>query len=930
MTQVTAAGLVAFLVADTTEVDVAFFSEYGELFHGVDRQTLVITANQRLGRFLSEQWNQWQQRSGQSAWPTLPCCALQLWLQQVWDHMLVNGLPADTVKLLLNPGQQSTLWSRIVAEQLADSSILSAESLTDTAIQAWKTLRQWRKTLADLDEGFEETALLKQCVQTYQQQCAALGVMDEVARTEIIIEHIDSHFFLPVARIVLVGFDNINPLEQSLFDALQLRGVAVGHFDLALPSQCRRLGVSDSQTEIQQAARWAAALIAKRQGDQQTPPRVGIVIPDLANRRAEVQSIFNEVFEPQSILSSQPRHAPSFNTSAAQPLAQTPVMATALLALKCLGRQLDVKTLNRLLASPFLWTRGQLAQRLNLGQRLRCEYHQVALAAVVNLGEAHYTPTSPGDTEHWLSQLQAVFQLHRQWQYLTLSFAQWGEKFTEFLATLGWPGPRQLDTLEFQQVSRWPGLIELLASLDAVERQPVTWQRALSELNRIAYTPFHPQTQSSPVQILGLLEAAGMQFDYLWVMGLDYRVWPEPCKPNPLLPLAQQKRWQMPRASAERELTMAEQLTRRLSVSAYQVVMSYPLTDGDQPLRASPLLNDFDEVQAQDLNFDTAANHIQLNAPVAMAYLTDAQGPAVNDKNTVRGGTQILKNQALCPFKAFAEHRLRAQNAELFQPGITPLIRGNLIHKSLEIIWRQLRNQEALLALRDEPCVELIASSVMAAWNGLEISKTIGLQVQNLERQRTAELLGQWLAVEKQRQPFVVEFQEKAIAYDLDGLQLNLRYDRTDRLLGSDQHMVIDYKTGQTDIKKWFGERPDEPQVPLYALIDRQWVVAAAFAQINRQEVALKGVCADAIDGLVIVDELEKWAMPTSWEGLLDHWQRTLSNLARSFFAGQAQVDPKQKPMTCNFCQLHNVCRIDGIDGIDDREQGPQGDAGDH
>ena len=82
----------------------------------------------------------------------------------------------------------------------------------------------------------------------------------------------------------------------------------------------------------------------------------------------------------------------------------------------------------------------------------------------------------------------------------------------------------------------------------------VSFTEALGHLQRLSYRPFAAQNRRFPLQILGLLEAAGQPFDALWVMGMDGRNWPPPAQPNPLLPIALQRAQLMPRSSSQREL----------------------------------------------------------------------------------------------------------------------------------------------------------------------------------------------------------------------------------------------------------------------------------------------------------------------------------------------------------------------------------------
>src|SRR5690606_39027744 len=95
------------------------------------------------------------------------------------------------------------------------------------------------------------------------------------------------------------------------------------------------------------------------------------------------------------------------------------------------------------------------------------------------------------------------------------------------------------------------------AALAVTGEQP-SWAEALGELRRLAAaTPFQPRTPDARLQVLGVLEAAGLRFDALWVCGTTDGRWPEPLAPHPLLPAGLQRRLAMPRAQPAHELTMA-------------------------------------------------------------------------------------------------------------------------------------------------------------------------------------------------------------------------------------------------------------------------------------------------------------------------------------------------------------------------------------
>ena len=85
-----------------------------------------------------------------------------------------------------------------------------------------------------------------------------------------------------------------------------------------------------------------------------------------------------------------------------------------------------------------------------------------------------------------------------------------------------------------------------------------------------------------------------------------------------------------------------------------------------------------------------------------------------------------------------------------------------------------------------------------------------------LEEQRLTRLVTEWLEYEAARIDFVVAETEVKRTVHLDGLTLDLRLDRIDRL-SDGSLLVIDYKSGNVSPNAWELPRPDDVQLPLYA-----------------------------------------------------------------------------------------------------------------
>jgi hypothetical protein len=137
------------------------------------------------------------------------------------------------------------------------------------------------------------------------------------------------------------------------------------------------------------------------------------------------------------------------------------------------------------------------------------------------------------------------------------------------------------------------------------------------------------------------------------------------------------------------------------------------------------------------------------------------------------------------------------------------------------------------------------------------------------------------------------------------GLDFRVRVDRMDRLADG-ARVLLDYKTG-TAGADWRGERPDNPQLPVYALMYPEALVAVAYAKVNAGE-----------PGFVAESErpgvFKAGARPSNLENLagfaeLVHtWSLRVERIAAEFASGRAEVAPTLK--ACRTCVLHGLCRV--------------------
>lgn len=890
-----------------------------EIISALQRGAQIITANERLARDLRLAVADKHQHQGTTVWVRPPILSWPAWQQQCLDELLERALlgEIETPPADLKSHQVEAVWESIIERSAAGRGLLQTGATALAAVEAWDLLCGWQVPLSELsadsagrtgDEaaGVDDIHAFADWAHAYQRCCACERWLDPAQATDYLTKQLRAGHLTAGSELVLAGFDELRPQQQAYVNAYRQAGgqVTLAAAPVVKPAAVGLHPCLDTTAECRAAANWARAILQREPG-----ARIGIVVHDLAAIRSLIVRIVDECLRPGARLPGDTDQPPLWNVSLGTPLSDTPLIHDALQWLTLGAGPVEWPVASGLLRSPFMaGADTEHGARARLDARLR----RKGLARL-SLNDLCFWSSQAEDCPQLSERLQSARNGLRELPSRQ-SAGAWAGVFSQFLNTLGWSRGRVLDSHEYQTVQAWWNLLAEFAGLDAFTPGQ-GWLSALQRLRVLAGRRlFQPQSPPAPVQILGLLETSGLTFDYLWIMGLHDGHWPASPRPHPFIPVQLQRRYQMPHASAERELEFAQQATKRLLASAEEIVVSWPQRDGDAELRPSPLFNGLGFAD-QRVQLTPDLMHVIHGHSPAVSF-TDVMPPALSDAEPLRGGTAVLKNQAACPFRAFATHRLHATVPEEPEPGLDALARGSLVHAVMQAVWETLRERSALQqeqsALRS-----LVSECVEQAVSGWERDNHHSLppRFRAVECTRLTSLALDWLRLDAERGDFTVVAREAEQALEIGGLTLRGRLDRLDRLPDG-RCLIIDYKTGQVDPKVWLDERPDDPQLPLYALAHRRSVAGVAFAQVRVGDVKYAGVAAEAdcAPGLVAVSDWK--ARPEGCDdlpALLDYWQTQLNALAAAFRVGVAEVDPKDPRRTCTYCKLGPLCRIDEL-----------------
>jgi ATP-dependent helicase/nuclease subunit B len=876
-----------------------------EVAQAIERGAAVVTGNQRTARTLRRALDQRNRELGLVSWRPAPVMAWEAWTAGLWHRLLING---EATHLLLNRTQEHAVWREILEQDSELASLRSKDSLAEMAARAWRLLcsYQGQRRLGTTWDGTDARAF-QLWVREFVRRCRVDGLLSQAQLEETLRRTLETgRMVAGVEDILLVGFDRMTPSQTALVEAVKAIGWRVEELQPAVEMKSRLLvEATDEREELETAARWLRQFAGEHPN-----ARVAVIVPELEEQRAEIDRVFREVMAPELQRIEASSEAAPYEFSLGIMLAETSMAAVALELLRWVTEALPLERVSGLLLSPYFGTaedemlaRAEFdAFELRKEKMLRPEISLDWMVAVV---EGSRRRTRLGRLLARLRAMQRTVAARLRGTERR-SHAEWAERMRELLDAAGWGAGTGESSVEVQTRDKWESALDELSTLD-FNGARVAFVQAFDALERIArQTVFAPESREAPVQVMGPLEAAGGSFDAIWFLRGGEMNWPKSMGTAPLLPWGLQRDLGMPGTDVTHDTTEARQVAERIASSAGMAVFSYARHSSEGRQRHSPVLDGLGLVECAA---EEIAGTQEERAVVELERVEDNEQLPILPDQVIHGGAEILRLQAACGFRAFAQRRLWSSEIPEVPMGMDAAERGTVVHRVLELFWDATQTQSALQAMTQAEREELLDRCIEdALGKEIELSATPwDAAYIDMQHERLHTLLRPWLELELERPPFAVKLSEKNFDdVRIGPLRLNVRVDRVD--VGEQGDIIIDYKTGEAKPADWLTDRPDAPQLPLYAVLsEAPQLEAVAFGLVRAgEDMGLHGFATNKTT-LRKTDTLPVESLKKQ----VEEWRRVLVSLATDFYNGDVRVRPKQFPVTCAYCSQRLLCRLD-------------------
>lgn len=865
-----------------------------ELFRDLEQGGRAITSTRRLARQVGQRYARWKMDAGAAAWPSPRVRVYDDWLVEIWQAAFEHAAGAPR---LLSEDQELLLWEQVIRRRGAAGSpqaLLQPSGTARAARRTWTRVHEWQLDWRRLHQHRSaDTAAFMDWAGTVRRTLADRNWLTPAQLPRYLVDHPADWLPGRGGTAWWMGFDVMPPAAAAVLTLLEAYGLPQKRFaDAGVEdAEVSVVACGDAEDEWRRIARWARAELTADPGAD-----LGVICPDLHKRRDQIEEILEDVLYPE--LPWRVDAPRVFHLSLGRPLPEYPIAGSALDLLRWTGRRIPFEIVSRTLRSPYLGSGNDLDARITFELALR-EKGQESFA----IGYLETLAGERPELAQFARHLGAARGLGTPGR---VDPGGWSAFFSDWLRAFNWPGERPLDSHEYQALNAWREQLSRFAGLNTIQGR---WtlsdaRRKLSAMASTRILQFHDD--QAPLQIMGAAESAGLWFDKLWLADMSDTVWPPPAQPDPFIPVSLQKSSGMPDASAQSSLAHTRARTARLLGGARRVVISFAPASADASEALSPLFVDYPAAgPGGGRAYAGRIDELGRSAP-QLDVVEDQTAPPLRQA-ALRGGVALLADQAQCPFRAMAHHRLGARDLAEVVPGLDPGTRGAVVHDALKRLWDRLVDREALNNLDEAGVSALVQACAAGALEGEYPDSPFQQRFLEIERDRLAHLLREWLTLEKQRPWFRVVGTETAMDVELGGARFRIRVDRIDEL-DDGRRFIIDYKTGRLPaIGAWVDPRVEEPQLPMYASGIAEDVAALALARIRRGECELRGV-SDQVEGLPALKEVSDLEF-ADMKSLRSWWASALGSLVDEYRQGVARVDPKRAD-TCRYCDAMPLCRI--------------------
>lgn len=830
-----------------------------------------------------------------------PVHSIIRWLIKEYEEFCMVSESNENYSVL-NGIEEKILWKKIIQKDLKEQKFQKKqiESITKKVISADKIIKEYKIKNSELKdyEFSDEEKKFNKWLNQFKSHCKQKSLICKLSFIEFFIEKQIEHNIIKNEELLLVGFDNRNPLYENLINVLdKTNSLRDYEYKKEEIKRLQEIECEDAEDEIKEIILWIKQNLKKK---------LLIISPALNKYQIKLQNELDRQIQPDIYNEYNKKNI--YNSNLQRPLSKEPIVTAAINLLKLNNsHQTNLKNFfeslmfNNWIDAAGYNDREQLANYINDKKIPKITINLIIKLIKNDVKVKHLN----------LDSLESTLALIRKNQTL------WGNKktITEWVSLTEqyW---KEIKIFKINNLLSFENnnIDDLIKSLNQVSNNQIIDELSTFEeyleilLTQLESWPAPTEKDSSYIDINGFEENQIKKYDAIWLMNMNTNYCPGKRDFNPFIPKILQKKYHIYDEVYTKKIDAIR--LNRLKNFSTDITISYSMKDGETTLfRTRGYFQD-------DINHEKSSskkNEIKSND---CEEIEDHIAPEIlGSEISVSGGFRSLENYNVCPAWAFYEDRLHASSFyEDIQDEISKIDRGILFHEFLEMFWKEYKNSTNLTKMSEKVLqqnIDTLINQVMLTFKGSKPYLT-PRQIQ-LESNYFKNIAYQWLSFEKTNRPSfkVIESEEK-YKIIIDRITFNVKIDRIDEYEDGSR-LLIDYKTGnEKSISKWTKPPISSLQMPIYITftgIDN--ISAAGIGYIHNRNVKLVGLSMygqDPIDAELKDCSLSK-KDEEQWQNLINSWHKEIYELASGYLSGDARVTFK-KENDVKYCAVKPLLRL--------------------
>ena len=755
---------------------------YQKLIQNINKNTIVITSSSNLAIDLKDQYTLDKLSKSEHAWDTPKIYYWRDWLR--YSFLSFNEKNGYT---LLNDITALNLIEKCISENLSNP-LIKNQNLANHFFENMQRISDWCIPLSEIEKNSytqEEVLFLKTLI-LYKEKLRNTKWIDKTSLLSHFMEFKDNYLSSKnsTENYIFTGFTTTTPILEKLCDHLSLISKIDFIDNLYSQGNTKKIRFDNSESEFRAAGKWARDLVFEN-----PRKKIGIVFnnKDICKK---TELIFNDSFYPgwQSQLNGSTRYAKFTNSRSINDI---PYIYQTLTLVSWYNQAIPSKDISVLLRSIY-FQKNNSKGAYSLDQKIKKlpekKWKINEILSILN-------PEASQD-ELIILNILKDFMTEDEPYSKTKSIRNWIDIINSNLKKINWfcdtDGSDEMNLIK----GHWFGLLREI-EIPAKVYKKISFSLFLNLMKSLAERiKFNQASTFQNIKLLSYDDVDGMIFDNLWLTGLDNHQWPVKRKFQYFISSDLVKKYDMPESSPEKSVTSQSLLLECLSSSASDVVYSYSKFKDEMRLDFTNLLSEEDDdfSDGEDPGWfygyyqNTKANIITIEETL----------PKVEKPEKLKGGVSTIQLYSQDPFSSFANGRLKIAQPTIYSYGLTPLMRGTLIHNAIATLFSERPSSLDLKQWTKNQKKKNVSIAIDSSYKRIsdyfrgELAESIKFH----EKRKSEIILNNLIDFFVNQSDHTIHSIEKNMNFTHANLILNLQVDRVNKSLDGKLH-IIDFKTGK-------------------------------------------------------------------------------------------------------------------------------------